>query len=339
MMKSISAFVLMASSFMLTSCGFLEASKEASNRDTSVFIRSNADFQEVLDSLTSKGLAVQSFEKYAKSKDYPSKIKGGFYKIKAGMTNKELVNKLILGNQDEVKVRIKNEPTLFHMAGSVSKSIEADSTQIVEAIQKWAQEKDPNLNLETVKYYFVPETYFMYWTTTGDQFVARMVKEFDKMWTAERQQKAEAMNFTPLQVFTLASIVQMESSHKDEQPKVAQAYLNRLNKGMKLEADPTSIYAYKMENGFDHTILRVKGTHLAVASEYNTYKVQGLPPAPICLPNLSAVDAVLNPEEHPYVFFCADPERSGYHKFTNSYAEHLKNAAVYRKWLNEKGIK
>lgn len=323
----------------LTSCAFMEASKEVSHEDTSFYIRTGADFAEVLDSLQGKLIDLNSFKTYAESKNYQNRVKAGKYNIKAGMTNKELVTKLMLGEQDEVRVRIKNEPTIFHMAGSVSKSIEADSAQIVDAIRTWAKEKDPNLTEETVKYFFVPETYFMYWSSTGEQFVARMVKEFDKVWTDERQQKAEAMNFTPLQVFTLSSIVQMESSHKDEQPKVAQAYLNRLAKGMKLEADPTSVYAYKLENGFDHTILRVKGTHLAVASEYNTYKVQGLPPAPICLPNLSAVDAVLNPEVHPYVFFCADPERSGYHKFTNSYAEHLKNAAVYRKWLNEKGIK
>src|SRR5690606_25103343 len=124
-----------------------------------------------------------------------------------------------------------------------------------------------------------------------------------------RQAKAEEMNFSPLEVFTLASIVQMEASKVDEQPKVAQAYLNRLKKGMKLEADPTSIYAYRMENGFDNIIQRVRAGHLATPSEYNTYRVVGLPPAPICLPNLSAVDAVLNPEEHDYVFFCADPDR------------------------------
>lgn len=324
--------------FSLVNCTYFQGAKHNVKEDGFVYIRTGADFQDVLDSLSTKLKDLKSFESYANSKDYPLNVKAGKYKLTEGTTNKDLVQRLITGKQEEVGVMIRNEPTIFHLAGSVSKKIEADSTQIVQAIIDWAKQKDSNLTAETVKIYFIPNTYNYYWPTTGDQFVQKMISEFDKVWTEERQQKASAMSFTPLQVFTLASIVQMESAKVDEQPQVAQAYLNRLEKGMKLQADPTSIYAYKLQNGFDHKIQRVKSNHLIVPSDYNTYRVTGLPPAPICLPNLTAVDAVLNPEKHSYVYFCADPDRPGYHSFANTYEEHKKNAAKYRAWLEEKGI-
>lgn len=324
---------------VFTSCSFFEGAKSNVEQEGFLYVRTGADFQEVLDSLSTKLENLESFEKFANSKDYASKIKAGKYQLEKGETNRSLLDKLIEGKQEEVKLMIRNEPTIFHLAGSVSKKIEADSAQIVKSIVDWAKQKDPDLTAETVKMYFIPNTYNYYWPTSGDKFVEKMIGEFDKVWTEDRAQKAKSMDFTPLQVFTLASIVQMEASIKDEQPKVAQAYLNRLAKDMRLEADPTSIYAYKLQNGFNHKIQRVYYGHLATPSDYNTYRVKGLPPAPICLPNMTAVDAVLNPEEHPYVYFCADPDRPGYHSFTNDFAEHKKNAEKYRKWLENRGIK
>lgn len=323
---------------LTTSCHYFEGKKHNVIEDDYLYIRTSAHFQEVLDSLQNKLKDVNSFEKYASFKKYPENIKAGKYKLNAEDTNQDLVQRLLIGQQEEVRVRIKNEPTIFHLAAAVSQIIEADSAQIVNGILQWAKNKDQNLDAETVKRFFIPNTYHFFWNTSGEQFTERMAKEFDKIWTEKRQQQADNMNFSQLEVFTLASIVQMEASKADEQPKVAQAYLNRLAKGMKLEADPTSIYAYRMANGFDHQIQRVRFGHLATPSAYNTYKVHGLPPAPICLPNLSAIDAVLQPEQHPFVFFCADPDRPGYHSFTNSYAEHQKNAAKYRKWLEANNI-
>lgn len=225
------------------------------------------------------------------------------------------------------------------MAGWVSKQIEGDSAKIVEAILKWGKEKDPELNFETVKQYFVPNTYFVYWNITEEDFVLRMEKEYNKLWNEERQSQLENSGMSPLEVVTLASIVQMEASDKEEQSRVAKAYLNRLKKGMKLEADPTSIYAYRLANGFNNKIQRVYNNMTMIPSEYNTYRNKGLPPAPICLPNDQAVYAVLNPADHDYVFFCADPDRPGFHSFTNNYQEHLKNAKKYHNWLKERDIK
>lgn len=338
-MCKIKNYLLSVLVLLTVSCTYFQGEKKEVKEDTYLFIRTGVGFDEVLDSLSLKLADIDAFKNYAISKDYPSKIKPGKYKLTKNDNNKTLVNRLILGEQEQVPVMIGNEPTIFHLAGKVSKKLEADSVQIVNSILDYAKSQNPELDAETVKIYFLPNTYNFYWPTTGEEFVERMLTEFNKVWTAERQQKADQMGFTKLQVFTLASIVQMESSKKDEQPKVAQAYLNRLKIGMKLQADPTSIYAYKLQNGFNHKIQRVVGTHLATPSEYNTYKVKGLPPAPICLPNLSAVDAVLNPESHSYIYFCADPDRPGYHSFTSSYAEHQKNAEKYRKWLEEKGIR
>lgn len=323
---------------LATSCTFFEGNKSNVSEDNHLYIRTGASYEEVLDSLDGKLTDLESFKKYAASKGYGSTIKPGKYKLSKGESNKKLVNDLIIGNQVEVKVRIKNEPTIFHLAGSVSKQIEADSTQIVQAIIDWAKKNDATLNAETVKQYFIPNTYNYYWPTSSEEFVQKMKSEYDKVWNDERKAKAKAMDFSPLQVTILASIVQLEASKPDEQPKVAKAYLNRLAIGKKLEADPTSIYAYKLQNGFDQIIQRVKSGHLATPSDYNTYRVKGLPPAPICLPNVSAIDAVLNPDSHDFIYFCADPDRPGYHSFTNDYEEHERNAAKYRKWLEERGI-
>lgn len=339
-MKKIIKPIFLGISFLaLTSCNFFAGSKKMVKEDSYLYIRTGAGFDEVMDSLSGKIKDIEAFKKYALSKDLGENLKPGKYKLNTSDSNNEIINRILSGTQEEVKLMIKNEPTIFHLASSVSKKIEADSAEIVQAIIDWGMKKDPHINAETVKIYFVPNTYNYFWPTTGEKFVEKMVKEFDKVWNEERQQKAEAMNFTPLQVYTLASIVQMEASKVDEQPKVAQAYLNRLAKDMRLEADPTSIYAYKLQNGFHNKIQRVYSGHLATPSDYNTYRVKGLPPAPICLPNTTAVDAVLNPENHPFVYFCADPDRPGYHSFTNDYEEHKRNAEKYRNWLNQRGIK
>ncbi len=323
----------------LSGCSFFAGMKSNVEEDGYLYVKTNSTMEAVLDSLQGKLKDIGSFKKYAESKDYSVKIKPGKYKLEKGETNRSLLDKLIDGKQEEVKLRIKNEPTIFHLAGSVSKEIEADSIQIVQAIIDWANKQNKDLNAETVKQYFIPNTYNYWWGTSGETFVEKMMKEYDKIWTDERDMKAENMNMTPLQVFTLASIVQLEASKVDEQPKVAKAYLNRLSKNMRLEADPTSIYAYKLQNGFNNKIQRVRYGHLAIPSDYNTYRVKGLPPAPICMPNITAVDAVLNPDPHDFIYFCADPDRPGYHSFTNDFAEHKLNAEKYRKWLEDNNIK
>lgn len=324
--------------FSLTSCSYFYADKHNVAEEGHLFIYPNASYEQVLDSLKPLLKNVEQFDIVAKSQGLDENVKAGKYLISTNETNKELTLKLLNGKEEEVKVRIQNSPTIFHMARDVAKHLYSDSTEIVNAILESPKFKEKGLDLETSKIYFIPNTYFFRWITSGEGFVDRMIIEHDKFWNDDRRQKLEKSGMSELEVYTLASIVQMEASKADEQPKVAQAYLNRLKEGRKLEADPTSVYAYKLENGFDEKIQRVYHKHLLTASAYNTYQVTGLPPAPITLPNGTAIDAVLSPEPHDYIFFCADPDRPGYHSFTSSYSEHLKNAAKYRQWLKENNI-
>ena len=338
-MKNVPYLMIMLLLFSFSSCSYFYKSKENVATEGHLYIHPGATYQQMLDSIQPLLKNVKQFDAVAKSEGLESQIKPGRYLLSEGETNEELVNKLLTGKEDEVKLMVRNSPTIFHLARDASKKIYADSAEIVEAILNHEQFKEKGLDLETSKIYFIPNTYNLLWLSDGETFVNRMIKEHDVFWTDERKQKLTESGMSELEVYTLASIVQMEASKADEQPKVAQAYLNRLEQGRRLEADPTSVYAYRLEHGFDKSIQRVYHKHLKTASAYNTYQVTGLPPAPITLPNPTAIDAVLTPEPHDMIFFCADPDRPGYHTFTNSYTEHLQNAAKYRKWLEENNIK
>ncbi|WP_333663702.1 endolytic transglycosylase MltG [Chishuiella changwenlii] len=340
-MRKFNLIIVLISSFLFIGCSFIDGFKGNTTKDGYIYITRGAKFEEVLDSLKPFLKDEKLFKKYAEEADYPATIKSGKYKISKADSNRDIIDRLQDGEQEEVKLRIKNEPTIYHLAGSVSKQIDADSIEVLTAIRDFVKEKnDSTLNDETVKQYFIPETYFVYWGLTPEKFVEKMVAQHNKVWNAERLAKAKALNMTPLQVVTLASIVQLESSdNMEEQQKVARAYMNRLAKDMRLEADPTSIYAYKMENGWNQKIQRVYKKWTWSSNAYNTYRNKGLPPAPICLPNLGAIDAVLSPANHDFIFFVADPAKPGYHVYTNDYNEHMKNAEKYRNWLKENNIK
>ena len=338
--RTIPTFIALCVLGLMSSCTFIESFKGNPIKDGFVYIPRGANFDQVMDSLSPYLQNPAFFRKLAEEDLYPSTIKSGKYKIVANESSRSLLNRLQDGAQEEVRLQIKNHPTLFHMASAVSKQIDADSISIIQSVMKWANAKDSTLTEETVKQYFIPETYFVYWNMSADQFVERMEKEYKKVWNQKRIDEARALHMTPLEVVTLASIVQLESSDNfDEQQRVAKAYMNRLDKDMRLEADPTSIYAYKLENGFDHKIQRVYYKWTQSANEYNTYRNKGLPPAPICLPYVKAIDAVLNPANHDYIFFVAEPDKPGYHLYTNDYQEHVKNAKKYREWIKARDIK
>jgi len=180
---------------------------------------------------------------------------------------------------------------------------------------------------------FIPNTYEMWWTTTADQFTERMVAEYKTFWDANRTAKAEKLNLSIPEVVTLASIVERETNKNDEKATIAGVYINRLNKGWLLQADPTLIFALQ-----DYSIRRVLNEHKKVDSPYNTYKYRGLPPGPIWIPGRASIDAVLNYEDHNYMFFCASADMSGYHAFARTISEHNRNARAFQKALNEKGI-
>lgn len=304
--------------------------------EVELFIPSNATFQDVVSFLSDQGILsnIPSFEWTAKQKKYSNKIKPGRYIINNGMSNNDLVNLLRSGNQSPVNVTFNNVRNLEQFSGVISKQIELDSVRISNAFKDSLFLSSVNLNVNNVISLFIPNTYEFYWNVSLENFMSRMVSEHHRFWTNDRKQKAKKINLTPAQVSTLASIVEKETIKKDEQPIVAGLYLNRLKKNMKLESDPTVIFALN-----DFTIKRVLSKDTKVKSPYNTYLNRGLPPGPITIPTIRAVDAVLNNIKHDYIFMCAKEDFSGYHNFATNYLQHLKNAKKYRKALNNKGIR
>lgn len=277
--------------------------------------------------------SIRAFKWVAKKKKYPENIKPGRYKLAKGMTTNELVNRLRSGAQSPVDITFNNVRFKEDLAGKVSKYIIADSLSILQLFSDSVQIKKWGFTPENFRAMFIPNTYEMYWTTTAEEFAQRMNAEYKKFWNETRRQKAKTINISPEEVSILASIVQSETIKKDELSRVAGLYVNRLHKGIPLQADPTVKYALG-----DFSIKRVLNKHLEIDSPYNTYKYAGLPPGPICFPELTTLDAVLNYEKHKYIFMCAKDDFSGYHNFAITNAQHERNAAKYRAALDKKKI-
>jgi UPF0755 protein len=276
----------------------------------------------------------KSFNWVAQKKDLPANIHPGHYVLKNGMNNNQLVNMLRGGLQTPVKVTFNNIRDVDQLAGRIAKQIEADSTSISQRLHNQDYIGQLGFNSRTIPALFLPDTYEFYWNTDAEGFVNRMFQEYNKFWNEERKQQAQAKGLTPIQVSTLASIVNKETNMSDEMPRVAGVYLNRLKNNWLLQADPTLIFAWN-----DYTIKRVLDRHKEIESPYNTYKYAGLPPGPICIPSITAVKSVLNAEDHHYFFFCAKEDFSGYHNFAKTLSEHNHNAARYQQALNQRGIK
>jgi UPF0755 protein len=305
-------------------------------KEVFIYITTGTSFEDVLQQLTDEGIIISSssFRWISERKHYTKNIKSGRYLLKDGMNNNELVNLLRSGRQTPVNVVFNNVRTKEEFAGKIANQIELDSIQILEAMLDTAFLNPLGLDAFTVSSLFIPNTYEFYWNTTVTSFLSRMVAEHHHFWNDSRQLKAKRLNLTNEEVVTLASIVEKETLQKSEQPIVAGLYLNRLKKGMKLQSDPTIIFAIG-----DFSIRRVLKKDLKYDSPYNTYKYKGLPIGPISFPSVRAIDAVLNYQKHDYLFMCAKEDFSGYHNFAQTAFKHYANAAKYRKALNDRNIK
>jgi len=278
-----------------------------------------------------------NFEMVASKRSYPENVKSGRFLLKKDMNNIDLVR--AMRSNVPVKLAFNNQERLENFAGRVGSEIEADSLSLLKAFKDPTFMKENGFNEETVFAMFIPNTYEIYWNTSAEKFRDKMIKEYHKFWTAERIEKAKKQGLTPVQATTLASIVHKESVKKDERPRIAGVYLNRLRLEMPLQADPTVIYALKLrDNNFDQVIKRVFYNDLVMRSPYNTYVNIGLPPGPIAMPDITAVEAVLSPEKNDYIYFCASIDRFGYHEFAATYAEHTKNAKKYSDWIASQGV-
>ncbi len=280
----------------------------------------------------------EAFETVANRKKYSANVKSGRYAIRNGMNNNDIVNSLRSRNIP-LNVAFNNQESVYALAGRISHQIEADSTSLLLAFTDPVFLKENNLDEYTQLAVYLPNSYEFFWDTNALEFRERMLTEYKRFWNEARLQKAAAKGLTPLQVMTLASIVHKESAKVSERPKVAGVYLNRLERKMLLQADPTVIYALKKHLGnFDTIIKRVLYKDLVLDSPYNTYKYAGLPPGPITMPDISAIDAVLNAEDHDYLYFVADVENFGFHKFATSLQQHNRNKVQYIRWVNAQKI-
>ncbi|MGX1929149.1 endolytic transglycosylase MltG [Flagellimonas sp. 2504JD4-2] len=309
-----------------------------SNDEAYIYIASNASLSDVKESLEPLLKDVSTFESVADRKGYSTNIKGGKYAIRKGMNNNEIINTLRSQNIP-VKVSFNNQERLETLAGRISNQIEADSLSLLNAFSDTEFLEASGFDQDTKLCMYLPNTYEFFWNTSAQNFRDRMLKEYKKYWNAERLGKAEVLNLTPTQVISLAAVVQKETVKADEKPRVAGVYLNRVKKRIPLQADPTVIFAIKKETGnYDTIIKRVLYRDLEMESPYNTYKYSGVPPGPITMPDISSIEAVLNPEEHDYLYFVADVSNFGYHIFAKTLVQHNRNKVQYVKWLNAKKV-
>ncbi len=304
----------------------------------SFYISTGSSLQDVVDQLHPHLKDTDDFITVAKKKGYGNLVKPGHFVLKKGMNNNEIVNTLRSRNVP-VKVSFNNQHRLEDLAGRVAAQIEADSLQILSAmISKPFLDSLEVTPIASLKFY-IPNTYELYWNTSGEAFRDRMVNYYNEFWNKKRLMKADQLNLSPQEVMSLAAIVQKETAKVVERPKVAGVYLNRLRRGMKLQADPTVIFAIQNQNkDFETPIKRVLYKDLELDSPYNTYKYTGVPPGLIAMPDISSIEAVLNAEAHDYLYFAADTENLGFHKFAKTLAQHNRNARVYQNWVNKQNI-
>lgn len=302
---------------------------------TSLYIKTATNYNDLKDQLKNID-ALNSwtgFEMLAEKMNLDNNIHPGHYVINETLSNVALVRKLRGGHQDPVKVTFNKHRTIEDLANTLSQQIEPDSAAFVTLLKDSIYLKQHNLDSTTILAHFIPNTYEVYWNTSAEKFTEKMMKASNTFWNDERLAKADSLNLSKLEVITLASIVEEETNKTDELGRVAGVYLNRLKKGWHLQADPTVKFAVN-----DFTLKRILNKHLKTDSPYNTYKVTGLPPGPICLPSTKTINAVLNAEKHNYMYFCAKEDFSGYHNFSQTLAGHNANARKYHKALNKRKI-
>ncbi len=319
---------------------FFNPNTAFNNEKAFIYIPSNASFDDVLEQMEPLLKNVDDFETTANKKGYNTKVKGGKYAITKGMNNNEIINTLRNGYGNlPIKISFNNQDRLDLLAGRIATQLERDSTEFLNAFRDEAFLKEKGFNIDNALCMYIPNSYEVYWNLSPEGFRDRMYKEYKSFWNESRTQKAEVLGYTPLQITSLAAIVDKESVKTVERPRIAGVYLNRLKKNIPLQADPTVIYAVKKEaNDWDRVIKRVLNKDLEIDSPYNTYKNIGIPPGPISMPDISAVDAVLNAEKHNYIFFVADIERFGYHLFAETHSQHIANANKYRRWATQNNI-
>lgn len=301
-----------------------------------LYIRTGSTFDAVEDSLKTRGFlrSTTGFRLAAKAAGYPARVRPGRYLVEPGTSLISLVRALRSGRQAPVKLVINKLRTKADFARLIATNLEADSASFAKLLADADYLAPFGLDTAGALGAAIPATYEFYWNTGSDKAFRKIVAARTAFWTDARKEKARSLGLTPAQVTSLAAIVDEETNKVDEKGNIASAYLNRLARGMKLQADPTARWA-----GGDFSVKRITSAQTSLAHPYNTYYVTGLPPGPICTPTRGAMDAVLNAPKTDYLYFCAREDFSGYHRFAATYDEHLKNARAYQAALNARGIR
>ena len=336
---SISLFIIVLITSLVSYLGYQQIYAPLSYSDEIILIPRETSFEVLKDSLQAHDLIKNTdfFNFFCTQKRF-SKIHPGRYLVRTEMDLNSMVNMFRLGAQKPLNIIFNNASTLEDLAGKLAVQIEADSIDLLAAFNSELFFSTYNLDEASARKLFIPNTYEVYWTIRPVEFLERMQKEYTKFWTPERLLQAKIKGLTTHEVSVLASIIQKETAQSDEQPIVAGLYLNRLKQGMKLQSDPTVIYALHERDGFDRVIKRVLKKDLIIKSEYNTYYTKGLPPNPICIPEMSALLSVLNATNHTHIYMCAKDDFSGFHNFTKSWTEHKRNAKRFQNALSNKGV-
>ena len=301
-----------------------------------IYLPTGSDYQDLMDTLERHALLkrLDDFEWVAEKMSLEGAVKPGRYRVKPGMSSRELVNMFRGGLQEPVMVHINKKRTKEEFADYISTKLELDKDSLLALLNNAIYLEQFGVSPETAFTLFISDSYELWWNTNARAFVERMKKEYDAYWTEERKSLAEKWGLSPQEAVILASIVEEETAMDDEKPKVARVYLNRLEQGWALQADPTVKYAVG-----DFGLKRILYAHLEIESPYNTYKIRGLPPGPICIPFKSSIEAVLHPADHEYMYMCAKDDFSGYHNFARTNAEHERNRQKYIRALNERNIR
>ncbi|MDR0789867.1 MAG: endolytic transglycosylase MltG [Bacteroidales bacterium] len=331
MTRKTTKIILIALIFLVI-CGVIGAlhlyfTKVDATQTTYLYIYPSTSYSDLCKDIKGKGIAknLTSFNLYAKALGYDKNMKAGCYEVSPDMKMLNLVSNLKKGRQKPVKITIGKSRLVEDFAQKTAQSLMFSEQDLMKTIHNQGF-------ADSVFFFVIPNTYELYWTISPEDFLLRMRKESEKFWLT-KSKELQSDGLTRQQIMVLASIVEEETNKIDEKPKVAGVYVNRLHKDMLLQADPTVKYALK-----NFSLRRIKGEHLQVVSPYNTYKVKGLPPSPICLPSMSSINAVLNYEHHDFLFFCAKEDFSGYHNFAANDKQHAINRQLYIRELNKRGI-
>lgn len=300
-----------------------------------LYLPSGTTVAALKDSLAQLGADIPCAQKLSKAVDRydVTAVAPGAYLLTEGMSARGVAQLIASGRQTPVRLTFNNVRTLGQLAGKIGRQIEADSAVLLAAFHNDTLIARYGFDTANLIGMFLPDTYEVYWTTSPEALLTRMDREYEKFWNPERTEKLNRTGLRKREVSTLASIVYEETKQSDEMPTVAGVYINRLKLGMPLQADPTVKFA-----AGDFGLRRIRYKHLGIDSPYNTYKYTGLPPGPIAMPSKKAIDAVLDYRTHPYIFFCARPDYSGYHNFASTLEGHNRNARAYAEFLNREGI-